>query len=480
MVTGLDSGRLSTAGALTLLLLALTSLIGSSETVAPTDEIASDRARAVLARESSPDSGCTVVYAADESGAFGGNNEDERNPLTQIWFIPSQAGRYGSAFVGYDDLVVQGGMNEAGLFFDALGVREVDVPATSGKPTYTGQNLAIDVMAGCESVACVIEQFRTFSMDGTWNGQYLFGDRFGDSAIIEPLTVIPSSGHFQVATNFFQSEVPPSERTDERYVTATALLASATEVSADQVRDVLEATHQEGTVNTVYSTVYDLRARVVDLYYFGDFSTAVTFDVADELAKGVHGYELGDLFPLNKAADDAAAPIQAQLAAALARHEPVSIEAGRLAELAGTYEVAPGLALFVAASEGRLRARLSEAPWVDLAPVSASEFVRVFSDSGGFVHEQSLRFGVDIWGTPQVEVRDEQGGSIVAVRSDAARFPFGSPVVTIGIIVIAAGGVAWLLARRHGWRARSRPRVMTHDRAGVHPQVVGGTIEDSR
>ena len=85
------------------------------------------------------------------------------------------------------------------------------MPATPGKPAYSGQNLALDVMAGCDSVACVVEQFQSFSMDGTWNGQYLFGDRFGASAIIEPLAVIPKTERFQVATNFFQSEVPPAE-----------------------------------------------------------------------------------------------------------------------------------------------------------------------------------------------------------------------------------------------------------------------------
>ena len=202
MVTGLDSGRLSTAGALTLLLLALTLLIGSSETVAPTDEIASDRARAVLARESPP-----PIQAAQSStrrivrARFGGNNEDERNPLTHIWFVPGETGSSGSVFVGYDDLVVQGGMNEAGLFFDALGVREVEVPATPGKPAYSGQNLALDVMAGCDSVACVVEQFQSFSMDGTWNGQYLFGDRFGHQ---------PSSSRWPSSRRPSASRSPPT------------------------------------------------------------------------------------------------------------------------------------------------------------------------------------------------------------------------------------------------------------------------------
>src|SRR5512132_2227462 len=98
--------------------------------------------------------GCTVVYAADGQSVVGGNNEDERNPLTWIWFVPGERGGYGSVFVGYDDLAIQGGMNEAGLFFDGLAVRSVDVPARPGKPTYTGQSFFRDVLADCDSVAC--------------------------------------------------------------------------------------------------------------------------------------------------------------------------------------------------------------------------------------------------------------------------------------------------------------------------------------
>ena len=184
--------------------------------------------------------------------AIGGNNEDGFNPLTKIWFVPGVDGGHGSVWVGYDDYGIQGGMNDAGLFFDGLAVRDVVVPPKPGRPEYGGGSAWVHLMSRCDSVDCIRAFYEGTSMPGTWNGQALFGDRFGGSAIVEPLTVIPRDGRFQVATNFFQSETPPAVRTDERYVTATSMLGASDRFSTNLMRDVLEATRQQGDVNTLY------------------------------------------------------------------------------------------------------------------------------------------------------------------------------------------------------------------------------------
>jgi hypothetical protein len=410
--------------------------------------IRADSARSALQPSSVP-AGCTVVYATDGEAAIGGNNEDERNPLTRIWFLPGGVGAYGSVFVGYDDLIIQGGMNEAGLFYDGLAVRSVDVPARPGKPAYTGQNFFMDVLSECDSVACVRQKVESLSMPGSWNGQVVFGDRFDNSTIFEPLALIPKNGSFQVATNFFQSEVPPAERTDERYVTATRMLAGADHVSTDLIRNVLDATHQEGTVNTVYSTVYDLKTQTVDLYYFHDFANAVTLDLRTELAKGLHGYEIPALFGSNQAAAAVAAPIKEQVAAAVARLGPVPVDRAAAAALAGTYEAAPAVALLVQADEHGLSGRQPWTPWVPLVALSPTEFAHVFSDPEGGIHQQRLRFTVGEAGrSAQVEIT-EDGQSVVATRVVVPESGVGWQAILalLAAAVVAAGAMFWTLAR---------------------------------
>jgi hypothetical protein len=410
--------------------------------------------------------GCTVVYVADGEAALGGNNEDFTNALTRIWFIPGEDGGYGSVFVGYHDLVTQGGMNEAGLFFDGLGVREVEVPARSGKPTYTGQNMLVDVMARCESVACVIERYEAVSMPGTWNGQLLFGDRFGDSAIIEPLAIIPKSGHFQVATNFFQSEVPPAQRTDDRYVTATAMLAEASAVSVDLVRDVMQATHQEGTVNTVYSTVYDLGAQVIHLYYFNDFSTEVTFDLQTELAKGIHAYDIGELFAGNLVGHIHEAPLRRQLAARIDQLPQATVTSDQLVRLSGTYEARPHLTVIVATDGDTLLARQPSTPWVALTPVSESEFVRLLWSPGGALHDVRLAFrGGDAAAAASVDVSDDAGNVVSAMRTPQAEAPSALLPAIVLVVGLAFAAVLWRGRRRLGVSNRTygtRPLLHEH------------------
>jgi hypothetical protein len=379
--------------------------------------------------------------------------------------VPGEGGGYGSAFVGYDDLAIQGGMNEAGLFFDGLAVRSVDVPARPGKPAYTGQSFFMDVLSECNSVACVRDRIESLSMPGTWNGQALFGDRFGESAIFEPLTIIPGSGGFQVATNFFQSEVSPADRTDERYVTATRMLAAADQVSTDVIRSVMEATHQEGTVNTVYSTVYDLKAQTIDLYYFHDFSTAVTFDVRAELGKGLHGFEIPALFGSNRAAAEVASPIRQEVAAALARLGPVPVDRDAATAFAGTYEAPPTVTLLVQADEHGLSGRQPWTPWVPLVALSPTEFARVYSDPEGAIHQQRMRFSVGGAGQPaQVEITAETGQSLVATRVAGPESGVGWPAILalVAAAVAVAGAVLWTLARpAHTRRIRSAPSPAT-------------------
>jgi hypothetical protein len=46
---------------------------------------------------------CTIFVLTDTNRVLFCNNEDWANPMTRIWFVPAREGRYGCAFVGFDD-----------------------------------------------------------------------------------------------------------------------------------------------------------------------------------------------------------------------------------------------------------------------------------------------------------------------------------------------------------------------------------------
>ena len=250
-----------------------------------------------------PGQGCTVVYAASGDLAFGGNNEDSFNPLTRAWFIPASEGSYGWVYFGYDDQIPQGGLNDQGLFFDGLYVPYKALGASAEKPDFLGGPLAMfdEMMARSATVDEALAYFERYSRPGMEAGQFFFGDKAGNSAIVEGDAIIRKQGSYQIATNFRQSDDPGPPYFDGRYNTADELLSQAGSYSVELIRQVLDATHQEDYAQTLYSQVYDLKGGLIYLYLFHNYQNVTILNLADELAKGPHMVTLASLFPENQA-----------------------------------------------------------------------------------------------------------------------------------------------------------------------------------
>jgi hypothetical protein len=177
----------------------------------------------------------------------------------------------------------------------------VEVPPKEGKPVYLG-NLILKAMAECATVEEVLELFDQHSLPGIWKNQLFVADRTGDSAIIEPLTVIRKTGRYQIVTSFYQSETRPEEITCWRYKTAKDMLERVDSISVDLFRDILDAVSVDvasGSAPTQYSNIYDLRQRIIYVYHFLNYENVLVIDVDEELKKGNHSYDLSSQFPTN-------------------------------------------------------------------------------------------------------------------------------------------------------------------------------------
>jgi hypothetical protein len=259
-----------------------------------------------------PAGACTIVYVADHHIALAGNNEDWTDPFARIHFLPAEEGKFGRVYFGVDPIRTpeggmmlrhpQGGMNEQGLFYDGAGTERVEVPPNPDKPDPGHKVCSIlKAMETCSSVDEVLEYFGRYDCSQYWSGHFLIGDRFGNSAIIEPGTVIRKTGPYQVITNFLQSRTPPETSRDPKYRLAARLLDESDDVSVDLVRRVLSATHLEeysGSMSvTLYSYICDLKRGEIYVYNFHDFENAVKINLRDELAKGESLRTIGSLFP---------------------------------------------------------------------------------------------------------------------------------------------------------------------------------------
>jgi tetratricopeptide (TPR) repeat protein len=244
---------------------------------------------------------CTIIYASDKRIALAGNNEDWNRPYSNIWFLPAEKGKFGRVYFGFNVVQFpQGGMNNKGLFFDGATAENVVVPPDPSKLPYEG-NLILKAMEECSTVEEVLKLYDRYDVSGSWGGHYLIGDRFGNSAIIEPQTIIRKKGKYQIATNFLQSKTKPENITDTRYRIAMELLEKSENISVDLFRCILNATHQEACnrwmTSTIYSYICDLKKGDIYIYNFHNFEDVVKINLPEELKKGERFHSIVSLFP---------------------------------------------------------------------------------------------------------------------------------------------------------------------------------------
>jgi predicted O-methyltransferase YrrM len=243
--------------------------------------------------------GCTIVMAARNGLVLVGNNEDRNHPQTIVTFLPATKDYYGRIVFGYDDMPVQGGMNDRGLFVDGNALSPTGWKPEPGRPTFRGIVLMVllGTCATCEDVKAFFEKFNVPALE---RARIPVADRSGASMVVEygrgRVQFVKSNTWYQIATNFVMSNLSGGDYPCWRYRTAEKTLSEAEELSRDLVGDVLEKTHQESGSLTVYSNIYDLKNGMIHLYNMRDFREVVVLNLAEELKKGERRIDLPALF----------------------------------------------------------------------------------------------------------------------------------------------------------------------------------------
>jgi hypothetical protein len=269
---------------------------------------------------------CTVFFAFDGRMALAGQNEDWNDYNTQMWVVPRTATTYGAVYFGFGrgdypeggiqfsprlqqilngriDLIKevtdedgyglpQQGVNEKGLFFGSAETDPVAMVPQPGLTKYDGHLVDL-IMRRCATAAEALSvlQSHDYIMP---KGHLLFGDKSGDSFVMEAgRVIVRRTSASQVITNFLQSREPQKKATDRRYRIATDRLQSAPELSPQIGVEVLDTVRQS---NTRYSIVVNLTEGTVSVYRSGKFDQAVELNVAAEIAKGPRAAKIADLF----------------------------------------------------------------------------------------------------------------------------------------------------------------------------------------
>jgi tetratricopeptide (TPR) repeat protein len=238
---------------------------------------------------------CSLIKITARGKTIVGNNEDFSNPDTRIWFEQGNGKQFGAVYVGYNELSPEGGINEAGLMFDAFGVDSKPLHDTTGKLPIFEFNLKKRIMKECSTVKQVKTLIDKYNLYFWSHSVWVFIDKSGNYLVVDSdLSAIGNNQYF-VQTNFRQSEIKNEKGiTDSRYLKAVAILKSHCKANAQYCAALMDSVHQE---TTLYTTVYDLNSGTIDLYNYHNYTKVIRFNIKDELKKGNRILCIPDLFP---------------------------------------------------------------------------------------------------------------------------------------------------------------------------------------
>jgi len=248
----------------------------------------------VLIRPSSS-SACSVLYYVDSLNGkiYVVNNEDywyDVKPYLQI--EPGKKDDLARIWYGWDDFA-QGGVNEAGLFFDAAVVPNGSEVVGYQPAKY---NLGDRILASCKTVdeaLAFLENEKIAYPDS----HLMFGDRNGNAVVVEWVDgeqqLVRITGDHLMMTNFNLSKPEHCPRYEAMLAEIVRLeengevmdLGAVGNIGAKAVQ--LAATDAQGREGgTLYSSFINITDMELVLVYKYDNNRRVQLDLHEEFARG--------------------------------------------------------------------------------------------------------------------------------------------------------------------------------------------------
>ena len=234
-----------------------------------------------------------------------GNNEDAWRLDSKIWFEPGKDGKYGSAYVGHNDLFPQGGMNETGLAYDGFAVYRRKLNPVYGKKNIDNMSSFLKmIMQNCKSVDEVQNLLNQYDRSIFNGAMLLFVDLTGKYLVLEVDTLINGDSREYILANFCPSITKPGDVKIPRYIRGNLFLQNnIPDTSLAFCLSVMDTMHECRSKigdGTTYTSIYDLKEGIIYLYFYHDFKHVIKFNLHQELRKGEHIIRMPDIFPPNQ------------------------------------------------------------------------------------------------------------------------------------------------------------------------------------
>ena len=240
---------------------------------------------------------CSVLYYIDSQTGkiYVVNNEDYWYDVeAYIQINPGTKNKLARLWYGWDDFA-QGGINEAGLFFDGAVTPEQELPGGGKGPR---GNLGDDILARCRTVEEALDllEKREIALD---NAHMMLGDATGQAVVVEWVgakrTIVSLASKRLIMTNFLLSDTGQGNYPCPRYQSIEKRLDEMEEsgqpidlrtvgkamAGAVQVPRAMEDERVGGTLYTTFMNISDMEFILV---YQLDNSKITRLDLNEEFA----------------------------------------------------------------------------------------------------------------------------------------------------------------------------------------------------
>ncbi|MFH6988653.1 carcinine hydrolase/isopenicillin-N N-acyltransferase family protein [Flavobacterium collinsii] len=202
---------------------------------------------------------CTIVSGVDTKGqTWVMNNEDffhTYSNYVNIYPATKTSLGYITLTYGSPESGIQGGVNEAGLFFDINALPPQTYKLSVGRKPYSGSMLDY-LLQHCKSVPQFLKLWETQYMPEMNGIQIHLADKNGNLAIITPDTIVISKKHL-TSTNFNVCEANPDKRVCWRYPIAENII-SENGISQKSLVKIADATSWKEFTTTLYTNIHNL------------------------------------------------------------------------------------------------------------------------------------------------------------------------------------------------------------------------------
>ena len=256
---------------------------------------------------------CSMYKITADGKTMVGCNYDTWNTSPKIWFENAKhPTQYGIAFNGARQLsnnriAPNSGMNEAGLVFARLAAYHPtqDNPFTDRITISDEFSYLTNILHECADIEEVRKYIEKYDHSRFIEGVFIYIDTSGNYLIVEPYKLIEGNDPYYILSNFCPSITDnQTARKLDRYRNGEDFLKRDEPQSnlayCSALSDTMSVCRNRNGDGTLLTSIYDIKERKINLFFYHSYDQVVQYDLNQELAKGDHIIDIPEQFPRNK------------------------------------------------------------------------------------------------------------------------------------------------------------------------------------